>query len=101
MDEREYFRVLAGWAVIRVRYLKDRGHILWFSAELEALIGDEWAAIIRYDTAHGFVHRDEMLPNGDQIKSPPMRFASYDDALNFAIDDLQFNYQRYIERYKR
>ncbi|MDI6769702.1 MAG: hypothetical protein QMD04_08505 [Anaerolineales bacterium] len=101
MDEREYFRVLAGWAVIRVRYQKDRGHILWFSVQLEALIGDEWAAITRYDTAHGFVHRDELRPNGELIKSPLMGFASYDDALNFAIDDLQSNYHWYIERYKQ
>ncbi|MDP2975023.1 MAG: hypothetical protein Q8N45_02295 [Anaerolineales bacterium] len=101
MDERKYFIHLAGGSIIRVRYQKDRRRIQWFLVQLEAFIGSGWIAITRYDTAHGFVHRDELRPNGEQIKSPPMMFATLEDALNFAIRDLRSNYQWYLERYEQ
>ncbi len=101
MDEREYFIPLPGDAMLRVRYQKDRGRILRFVVQLEAYIDGEWTPITRYDTMHRFVHRDDLKPDGSQIKSPPMTFANYNDALNYAIRDLRFNSQLYIERYLR
>jgi len=101
MDEREYFVPLPGDAMLRVRYQKDRGRILRFTVQLEAYIEDAWTPITRYDTTHRFVHRDDLKPDGSQIKSPPMAFADYGDALNYAIRDLRLNYQLYIERYLR
>lgn len=99
MVEREFFIPLPGNAVLRVRYRKDRGRILLFSVQLEAYIENTWMPITRYDTAHGFVHRDDLKPDGTQIKSPPMTFADNRDALNYAIRDLRLNSQFYIERY--
>ncbi len=101
MDEREYFIPLPGGAVLRVRYQKDRGRILHFTAQLEAYIEGAWTPITRYDVAHQFVHRDDLKPDGTQIKSPPMAFADYNDALNYALRDLRLNSQLYIERYLR
>jgi hypothetical protein len=99
VDEREYFILLPGDAQLRVGYQKDRGRILRFTAQLEAYIENGWAIITRYDTAHGYVHRDDLRPDGTQIKSPPMAFADHNDALNYAIGDLRLNGQLYIERY--
>jgi hypothetical protein len=101
MDEREYFIPLPNNAMLRVRYEKDRGRILRFTVQLEAYIENIWVPTTRYDTAHQFVHRDDSKPDGSQIKSPPMAFANYDDALNYAIRDLRLNSQWYIERYLR
>ncbi len=101
MDEREYFLLLPNGAIIRVRYAKDRGRILWFTVQLEAFLNADWCPISRYDTSHGFVHRDDIKPNGDQIKSLPMSFSDNETALNFAIDDFRLNYLLYIERYKK
>jgi len=101
MDEREYFIPLPGNAMLRVRYQKDRGRILRFAVQLEAYIDSEWTPITRYDTTHRFVHRDDLKPDGSQIKSPPMTFANHNDALNYAIRDLRLNNQLYIERYSR
>ena len=101
MDEREYFVPLLGDAVLRVRYQKDRGRILRFTVQLEAYLEDTWTPVTRYDTTHRFVHRDDLKPDGSQIKSPPMAFADYSDALNYVIRDLRLNYQLYIERYLR
>jgi len=101
MDERGYFIPLPGDATLRVRYQKDRGRILRFTVQLEAYIEDTWTPITRYDTTHRFVNRDDLKPDGSQIKSPPMAFADYNDALNYVIRDLRLNYQLYIERYLR
>ncbi len=101
MDEREYFIILPGDAVLRVRYQRDRGRILRFTVQLEAYIEGAWTLITCYDVAHRFVHRDDLKPDGTQIKSPPMAFADYNDALNYAIRDLRLNSQLYIERYLR
>jgi len=101
MDEREYFVPLPGDAMLRVRYQKDRGRILRFTVQLEAYLEDTWTPVTRYDTTHRFVHRDDLKPDGSQIKSPPMAFADYSDALNYVIRDLRLNYQLYIERYLR
>ncbi len=87
--------------MIRVRFAKDKGHIVWFVVQLETFLNDDWRAISRYDTSHGFVHRDDIKPNGDQIKSVPMSFLDNESAMNFAIEDFQLNYALYIERYKK
>ncbi len=87
--------------MLRVRYEKDRGRILHFTLQLEAYIENIWMPISRYETAHQFVHRDDLKPDGSQIKSPPMAFANDDDALNYAIRDLRLNSQWYIQTYLR
>lgn len=101
MDEREFFIPLPEDTVLRVRYTKDRGRILRFVVQLEALIENSWTPITRYDNAHRFVHRDDLKPDGTQIKTPPMAFANDEEALNFALQDLRTNSQFYVERYLR
>lgn len=99
MDEREFFIPLPDAAALRVRYLKDRGRILRFTVQLETLIGQDSTPIVRYDNAHQFVHRDDLRPDGSQVKTPPMMFANNEEAFNFALRDLRTNYRFYIYRY--
>lgn len=60
-----------------------------------------WTPITRYDNAHHFVHRDDLKPDGTQIKTPPMAFVNNEEAFNFALRDLRMNYRLYSERYLR
>lgn len=99
MDEREFFIPLPDTAALRVRYLKDRGRILRFVVQLETLIDQVWTPIVRYDNAHQFVHRDDLKPDGSQVKTPPMAFANNEDAFNFVLQDFRTNYRFYIQRY--
>jgi hypothetical protein len=99
MNEREFFIALPDGTTIRVRLYKERGRILSFVAQLEAYLDNDWTPISRYDTAHGFVHRDDLRPDGAQIKSPPMAFRDNEEALNYAVTDLRSNSQFYLERY--
>jgi hypothetical protein len=43
---------------LRVRMVKDRGRLTFFSAQYEANRDDRWYAVVRYDASHGTVHRD-------------------------------------------
>ena len=101
MDEREFFIPLPDNAALRVKYTKERGHILRFVVQLEAYIEAGWRPITRYDNAHRFVHRDDLKPDGTQIKTPPMSFADNETAFNYALRDLKINFRLYIERYLR
>lgn len=101
MEQREFFVPLPDEAALRVRYVKDRGRILRFTVQLEVYLEETWTPVTRYDNAHRFVHRDDMRPDGTQIKTPPMAFASNEDAFNFALRDLRVNFSLYVERYKQ
>ena len=99
MEQRTFFIPLPQDASLRISYTKGQGRILRFVVQLEAYLEEAWTPITRYDTAHQFVHRDDLKPDGSQIKTPPMAFANYEDAFNFAIRDLRLNYSFYINRY--
>jgi hypothetical protein len=102
MDEREFFIPLHGIdAALRVRYEKEHGQVIRFVVQLEAYLNEIWTPIARYDNAHRFVHRDDLKPDGTQIKSPPMSFDDNQEALNYALDDFRLNSRLYIERYRQ
>ncbi|HLF89489.1 MAG TPA: hypothetical protein VI451_11120 [Anaerolineales bacterium] len=87
MVEREFFISLPGDAALRVRYVKERGLILRFLVQLEVYLENVWLLITRYDNAHHFVHRDDLKPDGTQLKTPPMAFVDNETAFNFALQD--------------
>jgi len=101
MNEREFaFGTELSGVIIRVCFQKEHGRILWFVVQLEIILDEQWLPVTRYDTAHGFIHRDDMRPNGEQFKSP-LLFPSYEDGMNFAINDLRTNAAWHVESYKQ
>ncbi|MFZ5820799.1 MAG: DUF7718 family protein [Chloroflexota bacterium] len=86
--------------ILRIRFELDRGQVLSFVAQLECFFGQSgWLPVIRYDTAHGFAHRDTMRPGKEAGKdSIPVR--TYKEGLNYAIDDIKANWQVYRWRYE-
>ena len=57
-----------------------------------------WLSILRYDTAHGFAHRDQLHPDGRQEKTP-LPIEDYNQALNYAEADLVDHWQMYRQRF--
>jgi len=55
-------------------------------------------AVVRYDCAHGFFHRDLLHPNGDRekkiIEVPDLEFA-----FTFARQDLEDKWEWYKEQF--
>jgi hypothetical protein len=82
-----------------VRALVVEGIVTGFVVQYEALIENEWRPVVRYDTAHGFAHRDLLHPGGDTEKQP-LYLPSLNLALTFAIQDLKMLWTRYRAGYE-
>ena len=57
-----------------------------------------WKPVVRYDTAHGFAHRDLIAPNGT-IDKTPLFLHAFNEALDFSEADLRSNWKNYIAQY--
>lgn len=89
---------------LRVKATKIRGKIVSFVVQYEALIQGQWRAIIRYDTAHRFAHKDILHPDGSAHKQP-LDFSSLNLAFTFAVQDLKslwpwyrYGYEKELQR---
>ena len=98
MHEIEYLFYLIAEATDRLRVTarKDKGEILEFVVQYEALISGEWRPVVRYDTAHGFAHKDVVRANGEVVKQP-LFFETYNMAFTYATLDLKMNWRQYKE----
>ena len=100
MNEKEFFIFLGNQFKdrIRVRFEKDKGEITDLVIQYEAMIYGKWNAIVRYDCAHEFFHRDLLHPNGDVEKKaidvPDLKYA-----FTFARQDLEDRWEWYKEQY--
>lgn len=76
---------------LRVRFETEHGEVTSIIViQYEAFIDGEWRAIVRYDEAHGFFHKDVLWPSGDQEKT--VRSARDKGlALREAIDEIKRN----------
>jgi hypothetical protein len=82
---------------LRIRFVKDKGEVLLLLVQYETLIAEVWTAIVRYDTAHGFLHRDELFPDGSQKKTPIDMDLNV--GLTFAQFDLKDRWEFFKDRY--
>ena len=75
-------------------HISEKGKIVLFTVQYETNIDDIWYTVVRYDTAHGFAHRDIMNIKG-AVKKTPLFKQDYNDALTFAENDLKLNWEYY------
>jgi hypothetical protein len=96
----EFRRLLDAENALRVRFELEHGEIVMFVVQLECCFdGNVWTPIIRYDTAHGFAHRDRMHPHHDAEKTE-MRVRDFNEGLTVAMFDLTNNWSDYRRRYE-
>ncbi len=76
----------------------ERNQVLRFVVRLECLFNNKWHPVVRYDTVHGFAHRDILCPSGETDKTE-MAIRDYNEALTFAAKDLAQNWEKYRRRY--
>lgn len=85
---------------LRVHFITDRGQVTSIVViQYEAYIDGKWRAIVRYDTAHGFFHKDIMSPTREQQKIPRTAFDKK-LALNEAIEDIKKHWSSYRKEYE-
>jgi len=82
----------------RHKHIRERGKIVYFCIQSETMIGSTWYPVVRYDTSHGFAHRDLLNKKGEIIKTP-IFMHDYNDALSFAESDLKANWEIYKGRF--
>ena len=84
---------------IQHRRTIQRGEILEFMVQYEILLDGRWTPAVRYDTAHGFAHRDLLSPSGETRKQR-LFLQDFTQAYTFAANDLRENWARYREQFE-
>jgi len=97
MPTKEFFKYLDNNELerLRIRLKLEKGEIIELVCLNESFINGKWNAIVRYDTAHGFFHRDV---NGDQ-KKYSIEMDSLKVAASFAEQDIKDRWKFYKNRY--
>jgi hypothetical protein len=80
----------------RTRHVRINGKVIEFVVQYEIKISEEWYPVVRYDTSHGFAHKDTLSYRGETIKEK-LPFNDFNLALTFAEKDLKDNWQKYRE----
>ncbi len=73
--------------------------IIEFSVQLEIWVNNNWIPIIRYDTAHGFAHKDIISVNGNVKKITLDNIRDFAEALTFAENDIKTNWELYRDKF--
>ena len=66
--------------------------------QLETNAKDKWCPVVRYDTKHGFAHKDIIHFDGSAEKFN-LGMSNYNIAMIFAEQDLKSNWGKYIEQF--
>jgi hypothetical protein len=99
MNEKRYLILLDVDARKRHYHTLEGGKIVQFMVQLEVRIGQIWKEVVRYDCAHDYVHKDCYNIKGKRRK---MRLSlEYQEALTFADEDINQNWQTYRQRFLR
>ena len=83
---------------LRVRLTIRKGELADIVFQYESLIKNKWTAIVRYDLAHGFFHRDVLKPDGKKEKTV-IEIAGLMEASIFAEQDIKDKWEFYKQRY--
>lgn len=102
MNEKSFLVLLGDSIQDRYRFScqTTKGRVAIFLVQYEAFIDGEWHAVVRYDTAHGFPHRDLLHPNQAEEKT---EFQNYTNAevLSLGQEDIKRNWQTYRAHYEQ
>lgn len=82
----------------RHHHILEKQQIVEFSIQYEAFIRGMWHPIVRYDSTHGFGHRDLVHPDGSETKTT-FRDWDYAQVLTYGERDLKQNWKIYRQNY--
>ncbi len=98
--KREFFQWLASTDRLRIRFDTTRGQVARLVVQYEALIGNKWEPIVRYDTAHGYLHKDLYVRGKkEKVKKERVPITDFNQGLTRAIEDLKKDWQNYRKRF--
>jgi hypothetical protein len=100
MRTKSYIFMLTDVDRKRHEHVVQKGEIKDFVVQYEIKIGNKWLPVVRFDTAHGYAHKDLINPDGTKEKIL-MGDVSYNEILTEADKDIKGNWPRYRERFLR
>ena len=81
-------------------HVRLKGNVLSFVVQYEIKLEGTWFPVVRYDTRHGFAHRDILDKKGRKQKTPIFA-KDYNEALTFAEYDIRSNWRIYKQQFLR
>jgi len=84
----------------RHHHVRFKGDVLSFIVQYETKMERKWLPVVRYDTGHGFAHRDLLDRKGEKQKTPIFT-KDYNEALTFAEYDIKSNWRIYKQQFLR
>jgi len=85
---------------IRVRLRVEQGLVSQFTVQYETEIERSWFPVLRYDTAHGYAHRDRLDRSGHNVEKLLLGTNErYSEIVTSAITDLKDNWPIYREQF--
>jgi len=94
LKEAKFIGMLTPEDRYRHSHIRFKGEVLSFIIQYETRLGEKWLPVVRYDTEHGYAHRDIMDIKGNKHKTP-MFTENYNEALTFAEYDIKSNWKIY------
>ena len=82
----------------RVRHTRSEGKVTEFMVQYEIVVRGKWRPIVRYDTSHGYAHRDLMHADGRKEKVE-LLLRNLNICLTYAENDLRANWKFYRESF--
>jgi hypothetical protein len=101
MNPVSYVYLLAADVRYRVIFEVDKGKVISFVVQLEWFDGVRWSPVVRYDTAHGFAHRDRYSTDGTVNKHEGLPVSDFSGALTYAIQDIRRNWQDWLRDFRK
>lgn len=100
MPEKTYIFMLTDRDGKRHEHMIEKGKVVGFAVQYETLFEGKWVPVVRYDTSHGYAHKDLISPDGGSEKIF-LGAPSFNEALTLADIDINENWERYKQRYFR
>lgn len=100
MPTKRFLYIVLQDTLIRREQVVERGKVMKFVVQLEVEPAGEGKAIpvIRYDSAHGFVHIDRYNMKGEHSKER-LAITDFNQALTLAEHDIGRNWPLYREKF--
>lgn len=92
--EKRFIVMLTSKDRYRHHHFRFKGEVLSFVIQYETKFEGKWLPVVRYDTEHGFAHRDLLDKTGKRDKTP-LFTRDYNEALIFAEYDIKSNWRIY------
>ena len=94
----EYVVLLGNDGRRRVRHTRVGGNVTEFMVQYEIFVDGKWHEVVRYDTSHGYAHKDLIHADGRKEKVT-LFFKDLNICLTYAENDLRANWKNYRDKF--